>query len=93
MGVHHIPPPPQELYCDSITCDGGYAPIKNAEKVECDDGKCDKNQCCDKLCSCYTCPDNYSSVEGYDIIVCEDSGCTKDLCCAYVGETPPNKKK
>ena len=72
---------PQTLYCDCITCDGGYTPIPNADKVPCDDNKCEESQCCELLCSCYMCPDDYSSVKGYDSIVCKDSGCTKDLCC------------
>lgn len=76
----------QDVYCDTYSCDGGYTPISKASEVQCDDGKCGEDQCCELLCSCYMCPDDYSSVDGYDSLVCEKSGCTKKLCCEKDGE-------
>ena len=71
------------MYCNSIGCSNGYTPIDNADKVKCDNGKCEESQCCEAFCSYHPCPNNYTPVDGADTILCDDSGCTTELCCDY----------
>ena len=75
------------VYCDSIGCTNGYTPIKDADKVKCDNGKCEPKQCCEELCPHYACPDKYTPIYGADTLLCDYSGCTTDKCCEKVSIT------
>lgn len=47
-------------------------------------GKSEKSQCCNKVCSSYDCPKYYELVNDADSTVCKDNKCSKKQCCYKV---------
>lgn len=67
--------------CNDMECPVGFAPVDKAWEVECLDGKCGADQCCDLMCSSYACPDDHVLVEDAAYRLCVDDICTTQHCC------------
>ena len=57
--VHHSKP----KNCHTVDCPNGYTRVRDAAKVECEGGRCEKKQCCEAFCSYHSCPDDYVHVK------------------------------
>ena len=68
------------IYCDSVKCSDGYAPVPAAADKECKKGVCTESQCCDMVCSSFDCPPTHSLVENANTTVLSTSGCTQKRC-------------
>eukprot|EP00903_Cladosiphon_okamuranus_P016033 g14804.t2 len=74
----------EKVYCDSFKCPWDYDPIKDAHKVECHDGKCEQDKCCEKkvvYCDSFKCPKDYDPIKDAHKVECHDGKCEQDKCC------------
>ena len=67
-----------QVYCNSIGCPNGYAPIDNTHDVECDNGYCAVSQCCHLFCNAIGCPDGYTPIKD---VLCVNETCTVSQYC------------
>ena len=80
-GPENIPFVPVQVYCNSIGCPNGYAPIDDAQNVECKKGYCSVSQCCNLFCNAIGCPNGYTPIEDADKVLCYKEKCTVSQCC------------
>ena len=68
-------------FCNSIGCPDGYAPLEDAQYVECDNGVCERDQCCQAMCACFPCPNGYTPIVSELYKLCWDNECSVEQCC------------
>eukprot|EP00752_Nemacystus_decipiens_P002771 g2589.t1 len=68
-------------FCNSIGCPNGFQPIDNAWEVECENGVCEVDQCCQAFCSSFPCPDGFTPISYASTTRCYDDYCTQEQCC------------
>ena len=68
-------------FCNSIGCPNGFQPIENAWEIECYDGVCETDQCCQAFCSSFSCPTGMIPITSAPDIKCDDNVCSTEQCC------------
>ena len=69
------------LFCNSIGCPNGFAPIDDAQTTECDAVPCEVSQCCNLFCNSIGCPDGFIPIPDAQTTLCDADPCEESQCC------------